>query len=68
MSSAMISNEDNVSLTRSFVEAFATAGLCCFPDVLSVVQNMEADAHTRLRQFLRWTGMVLVSEWDIQLT
>jgi hypothetical protein len=28
---------------RSFVEAFATVGLCCFPDVLSVVQNMEAD-------------------------
>ena len=28
---------------KSFVEAFATVGLYCFPDVLSVVQHMEAD-------------------------
>ncbi|KAI2505723.1 hypothetical protein MHU86_8685 [Fragilaria crotonensis] len=31
-------------LLRSFVEAFATVGLYCFPDVLSVVQNVEADS------------------------
>ena len=28
---------------KSFVEAFATVGLYCFPDVLSVVQHMEGD-------------------------
>jgi hypothetical protein len=28
---------------KSLVEAFATVGLYCFPDVLSVVQHMEAD-------------------------
>ena len=30
-------------LLKSYVEVFSTVGLYCFPDVLSVVQRMEAD-------------------------
>ena len=32
------------TVLKSFIAAFATIGMCCFPDVLSVVQHMEANS------------------------
>ncbi|KAI2505999.1 hypothetical protein MHU86_8410 [Fragilaria crotonensis] len=32
------------TVLKRFIVAFATVGMCCFPDVLSVVQHMEANS------------------------
>ena len=53
-----------LTVQKSFIAAFATIGMCCFPNVLSVVQHMEANSSLPL---LQWVVAAMDSGWATQL-